>query len=75
MKNDIISIYRGVNDKNVRMQLGGFEESYAKGHRNGVLFYELSIDTHDGKYWVPFKSVSCMREKSGKDDIFYIASS
>lgn len=24
VKNDIVSIYRGVNDKNVRMQLGGF---------------------------------------------------
>lgn len=24
VKNDMVSIYRGVNDKNVRMQLGGF---------------------------------------------------
>lgn len=39
VKNDIVSIYRGVNDKNVRMQLGGFQESFARGHRNGILFY------------------------------------
>lgn len=25
VKNDIVSIYRGTNDKNIRMQLGGFE--------------------------------------------------
>lgn len=36
---DIISIYRGSNDKNVRLQLGGFEESFAKGMNNGILFY------------------------------------
>ena len=36
---DVISIYRGVNDKNTRVQLGGYEESYARGHESGALFY------------------------------------
>lgn len=25
IKEDVVSIYRGINDKNARMQLGGFE--------------------------------------------------
>lgn len=36
---DIVSIYRSANDKNVRMQIGGFEESFARGMKNGILFY------------------------------------
>ena len=72
---DIVSIYRGINDKNVRMQLGGFEEGFARGHRNGILFYEMDLSSTDGKWWVAVKSISCMRERNGKDDIFYLANS
>lgn len=75
IKNDIVSIYRGVNDKNIRMQLGGFEESFARGYRNGILFYEVEITVDDGRWWIPIKSVSCMAERNGKHDMFYIANS
>ena len=72
---DIISIYRGSNDKNVRLQLGGFEESFAKGMNNGILFYELDIESEDGKWKIPVKSVLCLRLKNGRNDVFYIAGS
>lgn len=40
---DIASFYTSANGKEVRLQLGGYEEMNAKGHGNGVLFYEKSL--------------------------------
>jgi len=45
----------------VRLQIGGFEESFAKGMKNGILFYELDLLVSDGKWKIPVVSVSCLR--------------
>lgn len=72
---DIVSIYRGSNDKNVRLQLGGFEESFAKGMNNGILFYQVDLESEDGKWKIPVKTVLCLRLKNSRNDVFYIAGS
>lgn len=43
--------------------------------KNGILFYELDLQASDGKWKIPVASVSCLRERNGKDDVFYIANS
>lgn len=72
---DVVSIYRGVNDKEVQLQLGGYEENFARGHSNGVLFYEVELTVEDGKWKIPFKSMYCTRQRSGPDETFFIANS
>ena len=72
LNKDVVSIYRGINDKNTRVQLGGYEDSYAKGDHTGVLFYEMDIIAKGGKWRIPVKSVNCTRQKVGKDDNFVI---
>ncbi len=42
---DIVSFYSAPGGKELRMQLGGYEEQNARGYKNGVRFYERSIET------------------------------
>ena len=58
----------------MRMQLGGFEEQNARGYKNGVRFYERTIETSaDGSQWVlPVSKVVLAREKGSKWDYFSI---
>ena len=48
------------------MQLGGYEENFAYGHRNGILFYEFPLNVENGKWKMPIKSLKYIREKGGK---------
>jgi hypothetical protein len=48
---NIIAIYSGVGERNNRLQLGGYEEEYAKGDfKTGALLYEFPLKV-DGDYW------------------------
>jgi len=38
-KEDIVSFYMTPGNKEVRMQLGGYEDENAQGYSNGVRFY------------------------------------
>ena len=58
---DVISIYRGINDDYVHMQLGGYEENFAYGHRNGILFYEFPLVVESDKWKLPIKSLKYIR--------------
>ena len=68
-------MYRGLNDKHARMQLGGYEENFARGHKTGVLFYIVSLQVSDDKWMVPISSISIIREKNNHDDEFHLSSS
>lgn len=70
-----MSIYRGINDKHVFLQLGGYEENFAYGHHNGVLFYEFPLKSDDDRWKIPVKSMNYIREKGGREDLFLIPNS
>ena len=48
---NIIGIYSGVGERNNRLQLGGYEEEYARGDaKTGTLLYEFPLKAADD-YW------------------------
>ncbi len=48
----MVSFYTTPGGKEVKMQLGGFEDENARGYDNGIRFYEKPINTTtDGKGW------------------------
>ncbi len=71
----MITIYRGVNDKHVYMQLGGYEDNFAYGHRNGILFYEFPLLVEDDKWKMAIKSMNYVRQKGAREDLFLIPNS
>lgn len=43
IEKNVIAIYHGLSD-NIRLQLGGYEENYAKGDKNGDhLFHKVQL--------------------------------
>ncbi|CAM6000706.1 unnamed protein product [Sphagnum balticum] len=59
------------------MQLGGYEESNARGNKNGILFYEkpLGVST-DGKHWtLESRRLLIGKERGKKWDNFALPSS
>lgn len=51
INDDIIGIYSGIGERNNRIQLGGYEEEYARGDPNtGALLFEFPLKVA-GDYW------------------------
>jgi hypothetical protein len=66
---DIIAIYSGVGERNNRIQLGGYEESYAKGDFNtGALLYEFPLKVSEKHWEVAVEKVFFTRSKNRKTD-------
>ncbi len=48
---NIIGVYSGIGERNNRLQLGGYEEEYARGDpKTGALLYEFPLKV-SGDYW------------------------
>jgi hypothetical protein len=76
-KEDVVSFYSAPGGKELRMQLGGYEEQNARGYKNGVRFYERTIETsQDNTQWVlPVTKLVLARERGAKWDYFTIPAS
>lgn len=76
-KEDIVSFYSAPGGKELHLQLGGYEEQNARGYKNGVRFYERSIEkSEDNSKWVvPISKLVLARERGAKWDYFTLPNS
>lgn len=74
---DVVGFYSAPGGKEVHMQLGGYEQTHARGHSNGILFYEKPLEVSaDEKHWsVSVQKVLISRESSNRWETFTLPSS
>jgi hypothetical protein len=76
-KEDIVSFYTTPGGKELRLQLGGYEEQNARGYKNGIRFYEKPIETSEDKtkWLIPISKLVITKERGSRWDSFVIPSS
>lgn len=70
---NIIAFYIGKSkEKTAKIQLGGYEDSYAYGHHDGYLFYEIPLKSNSKNWILSVEKMICSREKSKQWDEYVI---